>query len=144
MTLREIGQFLLEFVRHCVEVFLLKINWLDANVIALLFVIAAYVVLFVILKVTIVDLVRKAGGAWAVVRWCLAFGLFLLLAYTPPKLVGFIYPPTKGDGLLVIGSNIWVVILIYGFSCRKWGSKLLEFFGTKVFVSKGTNWDGSD
>lgn len=145
MTLREIGQFLFEFTTHSADIFFWRVNWLDANVIALMIVIVAYVILYSILHTMIVELVGRAGGTRAVIRWCLACGFFLFLSYVPSKLISlFVLPPATGEGFLIFGTMIWWGILIDGFTNRKWGSRLLNFFGTKVFVSKGTNWNGSD
>ena len=144
MTLREIGQFLLELGKEFVEVFLWNINWLDANIFILILVCISYLLLTILAWLTISDwwtssdkFAGSSGLARQLLRWFFGFWIFLFIVSAPIYLLRLLdIVPEEPSHQVDLGSAWFFFVLIYGFLWNDWGTRILDRLGDKLFGIK--------
>ena len=150
MTLREIGQFLLELGKEFVEVFLWNTNWLDANILVLILVCIAYLLLTTLAIGMWMGISNEFGGLSGLIRqllrWFFGFWIFSFIWMTPIWLmIHFDTVSEEPSMITMVLFNAWFwFVLIYGFWWKEWGTRILDFLGAKLFGSKEIGPNSSD
>ena len=147
MTLRDIGQFLLEVSEEFLKVFLWNTNWLDANVLVLILVCIAYLLLTILAIGFLTAISDEFGGLSGLIRqllrWFFGFWIFSFIIMIPVWLQILLDIEELSTIQVVLG-YIWIAFVIYGFWWHEWGTRILDYLGAKLFGSKEIDANSSD